>query len=175
MPVVITVVLIIIALLVIFLFITPTIQKKGIVSSLKEYLENNNIEYTLTESENKLYNYDFKVNNKTYLLKIVNIPSFAEIQINNYNTWEVKYGAGDTPGKPQPYKRFLNELRPYLNLKTSESEQRLIILTPKAKKIVKYINECEIVFVKNDTDVYGSKVINEYDYKWILLENQKTE
>lgn len=170
---IIPIIIIVIIVTFIFFLITPSKHQKGVISALKEYLTTNNIEFELTESNNKLYNYNLKVNNKTYLLKLVNLPSHSEVQINNFNTWEVKYGAGDTPGKPQPYKRYLNELRPFLSYQTKDNEQRLIILTPKAKKIVKYINECEIVFVKSETGVYGSKVINEYDYKWIVLENQK--
>ena len=60
---------------------------------------------------------------------------------------------------------MLKDISDFMNLETKENEIKVVIATPSPKKIVKYINECEIVFVKNDTDVYGSKVINEYDYK----------
>ena len=42
--------------------------------------------------------------------------------------------------------------------------KKIVVFLPNVKKIVKYINECEIVFVNSSTDVYGSKVITEDNF-----------
>ena len=55
-----------------------------------------------------------------------------------------------------------------MNLKTQENEIRVVILSPDAKKITKYINECEIVFVNHKTNVYGVRVINESDFSLFI-------
>ena len=86
-------------------------------------------------------------------------PDYSEIQINSRATWEVKYGAGNTPGKAQPHRRFLTEVSAFQNKDFEEGIVKLVLISPKPKKIVKYINECEIVFVKPTTDIYGSNII----------------
>lgn len=46
-----------------------------------------------------------------------------------------------------------------MNYIPQENEIKLVIATPSPKKIVKYINECEIVFVTPYTDIYGTRLI----------------
>ena len=115
--------------------------------------------YEIENIEYKCYNQIIKNGNTTFIVKTINIPDYAEIQINNKVTWEIKYGAGNTPGKAQPYKRMLKDISDFMNLVTKENEIKVVIATPSPKKIVKYINECEIVFVTPYTNVYGTRVI----------------
>ena len=69
------------------------------------------------------------------------------IKINNKTTWEIKYGGGNNPGKSDPYSKYLNQnIDCFMKLETKEDEQKVVVLIPKSKKIVMYINECEIVF-----------------------------
>jgi hypothetical protein len=116
--------------------------------------------YNITNEENKPYDYLISNENTTFIVKLIKIPEYSEIQINNKVTWEVKYGAGNTVGKAQPYKKYLKEIEPFMNLVVDNSFTKLVIATPKPKKMVKYINECEIVFVTPKTDVYGVKLIS---------------
>lgn len=151
-----------------FIFITPAVAKVSTEKGIEKFLSENTENFTFTEAKGKPYHFDLMVNNHKYAIKIVHIPSFAEVQINDRLTWEVKYGAGDVPGRPQPNRKYLDELRPFLKCNLDLDIQKVIILTPKAKKIVKYINECEIIFVTSKTDVYNVKVINENDYSLFL-------
>jgi hypothetical protein len=116
--------------------------------------------YNISNEENKPYDYLISNENTTFIVKLIKIPEYSEIQINNKVTWEVKYGAGNTVGKAQPYKKYLKEIEPFMNLVVDNSFTKLVIATPKPKKMVKYINECEIVFVTPKTDVYGVKLIS---------------
>jgi hypothetical protein len=116
--------------------------------------------YNISNEENKPYDYLISNKNTTFIVKLIKIPEYSEIQINNKVTWEVKYGAGNTVGKAQPYKKYLKEIEPFMNLVVDNSFTKLVIATPKPKKMVKYINECEIVFVTPKTDVYGVKLIS---------------
>ena len=38
--------------------------------------------------------------------------------------------------------------------------RKLYIIYPNATSLLKYINECEMVFVRPETDVYGTNVIS---------------
>lgn len=116
--------------------------------------------YNISNEENKPYDYLISNENTTFIVKLIKIPEYSEIQINNKVTWEVKYGAGNTVGKAQPYKKYLKEIEPFMNLDVDNSFTKVVIATPKPKKMVKYINECEIVFVTPKTDVYGVKLIS---------------
>ena len=43
---------------------------------------------------------------------------------------------------------------------TNFDGKKIVVFLPNVKKIVKYINECEIVLVNELTDVYGAKVVS---------------
>lgn len=156
-------IIIIIVLAIIALFVVVLIFTKNanIKSSIEEnfYTKIKELGYEIKDVEFKCYNQIIKNNNVTFLVKLIKIPEYAEIQINNKVTWEIKYGAGNTPGKAQPYKKMLKDISEFMNLETKENEIKLVIAAPSPKKIVKYINECEIVFVTPYTDVYGTRLI----------------
>lgn len=154
------VVVILIILLVIINTLAPKLKKKKIIKSIDEYLNKTNLAYELIVSKDDIFDIDLKINNRRFIIKVVIIPAYSEVQINNKATWEIKYGAGNTPGKVQPHKRYLTEIIQFQNNEFIDAT-KVIIFSPKPKKIVKYINECEIVFVNSKTDVYGSRIISE--------------
>lgn len=158
----------IIGLIIFFIFSAPVANKGGWASEICKKLTEQNIDFTIDNSNNQIYDYKLLVNDKTFLVKLLGIPSYAEIQINNVTTWEVKYGAGKNPGKAQPFRKYVHGIESFMNLKTQENEIRVVVLTPNAKKITKYINECEIVFVTSKTNVYGIRVVNEDDYSLFI-------
>lgn len=149
---------------IIFKNFEPKIKAKKLIESLTFYLNKLNTKYDLTILKKDIYDIDLKINDKHYVIKILIVPEYSEIQINSRVTWEVKYGAGNTPGKAQPYKRFLTEISEFQKKDFDENIIKLVLINPRPKKIVKYINECEIIFVKSSTDVYGSKIITKDNF-----------
>lgn len=142
----------------------PTIKQTNWFNNINQELTSNNIKYTILKEENNIYDYKLTIDEKIFLIKILYVPSYSEVQINNINTWEIKYGAGKALGKVQPFKKLATNITKFMNYKPNNNEQKIVIICPNAKKITKYINECEIVFVDSKTNVYGAKVINEDDY-----------
>lgn len=153
------------ALIIIYTLIIPKVLSNSFENNLKQYLDNNQISYNLEPSKNRLFNLELTINETIYLLKIINIPNNAEVQVNNMTTWEVKYGAGNHPGKAQPNHKYLSGIAGFMNYKPQTNEKRIVVMTPKSKKIVMYINECEIVFVTPTTNVYGVNIINMDDFQ----------
>ncbi len=154
-------------LLLAFIFIKiflPIIQKKKIIKDLESFSKNNQLNYQPSSNKDV---YDLAITNKeiTFLVKIVIIPSFSEIQINNVSTWEVKYGAGEKVGKVQPHKRYLTEIIPLMKYDAKQAEQKVFVFSPNPKKIVKYVNENEIDFVTSTSNVYGARIIGEKNYQ----------
>lgn len=157
--IIIIIVIALIALGVVIAVLTSNENNKS--KEIQNYLNKiQELGYNISNEENKPYDYLISNENTTFIVKLIKIPEYSEIQINNKVTWEVKYGAGNTVGKAQPYKKYLKEIEPFMNLVVDNSFTKLVIATPKPKKMVKYINECEIVFVTPKTDVYGVKLIS---------------
>lgn len=166
-PLIIFAVIVFIVILVIIFRRTP-VNISGWEQNITSQLNKHNLNYQLSKSENKNYDYDLVIEDKKYLIKLLGIPSYSEVQVNNIVTWEIKYGAGKNPGKVQPFKKYAQGIEGFMNMKTNTNELKVCILCPEAKKITKYINECEIVFVNHKTNVYGIRLINETDYSLFI-------
>lgn len=160
--IIIVIVLIVLGVLV-FVFAKTEHDKSTIEESFANKIKE--LGYEISNIENKCYDQIIKNDKITFIVKNIKIPEYAEIQINNKVTWEIKYGAGNTPGKAQPYKKMLKDISEFMNLETNTNEIKLVIASPNPKKIVKYINECEIVFVTPYTDVYGTRLIGQGNTK----------
>lgn len=155
------IIVLIIVGIVIYSSFLPAITKKKTIKKLYTYLVKSQKSFQLNVTKSDKIDFELTVEEKRYIAKILVVPAYSEIQINNRSTWEVKYGAGNTVGKTQPHRRYLNEIVAFQNLDAEEGTTKIVIITPKPKKIVKYINECEIVFVNSKTDVYGSTIISD--------------
>ncbi len=159
---------IVVGIVVFFILSSPAPNKTGWENEIVAKLTEASIPHQLTKSNNNLYDFELVIEDKKYLIKLLGIPSYSEVQINNVTTWEIKFGAGKNPGKVQPFKRYAQGIEGFMNLVTKQNEQRVVILSPDAKKITKYINECEIVFVNSKTNVYNVRVINESDFSLFI-------
>lgn len=157
-----------------FIWITllPKMKRKKAISTFLEYLNKSNLTYSLKEGNQLFYDFRLEMFDSIYYIKFLILPSFSEVQVNNKTTWEVKYGAGNTPGKAQPKKRYLVEIVDFMKMDIESNAQKFVILSPKPKKIVKYINESEIVFVKPTTDVYGAHLIDEGQFRLFKKESK---
>ena len=110
MPFVIIGIVLLVIFITIYQGILPKIKRKKLIQKVENYLKKLGKDYTLKILEKDIYDIDLVVENKHLVIKILIVPDYSEIQVNSKETWEVKYGAGDTPGKVQPHKRFLNEV-----------------------------------------------------------------
>lgn len=163
-------IIVIIVFVVTLILITkrPAIKTSNWVNNIQLELQKNKVNYKLFKSDISFYDYTLEVNDRTFLIKLLYVPNYSEVQINNVVTWEIKFGAGKNPGKVQPFKKLATGIEGFMNYKPDNKEIKVVVITPNAKKITKYINECEIVFVDSKTNVYGARVINEDDYSLFI-------
>ncbi len=126
--------LIFVAVGVLIITVVSLIIKASIKEQTKEILKKLNEIGTLKESNTSAYHYDFLLNDVTYRLKLLYIGSYKELSINSKTHWQVK-----------PAKKI--KLIP-LNGFDLVEEPKMLIVYPHPKKMVKYINENEIVFIK---------------------------
>lgn len=155
---------IVIAILVIFLLviIINTNNVKGGIDGFKKHIESNHIPCKLEKVQKKPYQFALTLGSNTYALLFISIPDHSEIILNSKTTWELRYGAGNTPGKIHPYKRYLTQVPKFLN--SDESLQKIVIFTPAPKKIAMYINECEMKLINPSDSPYGITIINDQQY-----------
>lgn len=91
-----------------------------------------------------------KINNQIFYFKILLCPNNCDLQINNIETWGIYKNGKFT---------YINDIKKFINSKVSN---KIVVLASKAHTIKKVINECEMIMVNENVDVYNSLVIN-YD------------
>ncbi|MDE5855960.1 MAG: hypothetical protein K2H06_02835, partial [Anaeroplasmataceae bacterium] len=96
-------------------------------------------------------------------IKVIYNFSNQEICINNAIKWQLRKLSDQ-----HETMTFVEGIEPLMRLdlnNTEKKEHKLFIIYPNVTALLKVINECEMVFVYPDTDVYGSQVI---PYKKLL-------
>ena len=156
-----------ITILIILYIIIQILYKKGLVkkylNQVINYFTNLNIKATITQVKNLKKVYEIKTNEKTYYIQLVIVPLNSRIQINNNITWELRTGGKDGIGDAPNKISRLTEIEKFML--TSFEGKKIVVFLPNVKKIVKYINECEIVLVNETTNVYGAKVVSGENFK----------
>lgn len=92
-----------------------------------------------------------------YYIKIIKNPSNQEICINNAIKWQMRKIADREENM-----HFVEGIEPLMRLdltNKNKKEHKLFIIYPNTHALLKVINECEMVFVYPDTDVFGATVV----------------
>ncbi|MBE6137815.1 MAG: hypothetical protein E7176_05410 [Erysipelotrichaceae bacterium] len=101
------------------------------------------------------YDYIFSTPAYDYYIKIVPNMSNQEICVNNAVKWQLRKSFNDQT------LRFVEGIDGLMKMEMDETKayKKLFIVYPNARSLLKYINECEMVFVSPTTDVYGTNII----------------
>ena len=154
---------VIIFLLILFIIIYNLIKKwrttkmfydcEKVLQSLID--KNNPNQYKIERINSKEpYDYIFRTPKYNYYIQIV--PNFGayEICINNSVKWQIRKSFNDES------MNFVPNVDKLMRIDIDDPKARkLYIIYPNATSLLKYINECEMVFVRPETDVYGANVI----------------
>lgn len=100
---------------------------------------------TLLESNSKRFDYTWVLENKTYLIKLFYTPSAKEVSFNSKMHWQVATNGG----------KKLFATNGFADLEGN----KLIVVYPTPGKMVKHINENEVVFVKPTMDIFGMNAV----------------
>ena len=134
-------------------FLKPIINKIKVKNKLLYNISKSNLSYTLTKEKKDGCDYKLLINGKEFYIKVVIVPKNCDLQINNIDTWVCYIKASSDSMKT----KLVNNLSSFMN---SSLDNRIVILSKKAKTIKKVINECEMIMVKPETDVYKINIIN---------------
>lgn len=159
--IIIVIILILIALLILLNIIYKIQSIKNIVKKITIKLTKK--DHNLQINKLNKNTYEFITSTDKYVFFIENIPTNTTIQINNKTTWEMKISNNSSTGASHQNSKILASIIKFMNFETDD--KKIIIFTPDPKKIVMYINECEIIIVNSKTNVYGTNIIlvNEID------------
>lgn len=132
-------------LFVLFVVIIVIIEnnKKRFVHAIEHKLKHHG---TLEKVTNNSHQYVLKKQDRTYLIRLIYAPSVKEVSFNSKRHWQLFSSSG----------KKMIETHGFQDIEGN----KLIIIYPQPGKIVKYINENEIVFVNPKSDVFGMSAIH---------------
>ena len=146
------------ALIVIYIIVTLIVKAKAYDSIYKTLLSISN---DVKKTKNKAFDYEMRHNNRTFLIKVIYNPSSDEICINAKHYWQKNHGVVSSRKKGDQMKGVYDLIFYDLEANGYPSDTvKLYVIYPESKRLMKVINECEMVFIKPDVDIYGSRVIN---------------
>lgn len=156
--IIVIIILLIIAIVVYNIMIKNNIKKMYMeIERLFESLvdENEPDEYNFIKVFNNKYDYVFDTPAYKYYIKVVPNLSNEEICVNNSVKWQLRKSFNDES------LRFVENIEGLMRMddEIEKNIKRLYIVYPNARTLLKYINECEMVFIHPDTDVYGTNII----------------
>ncbi|MCI5744680.1 MAG: hypothetical protein MR270_00105 [Erysipelotrichaceae bacterium] len=127
------------------------------VKRVKRSLQKHNKDFIFYKA-NKTIDCDFilKIYDKTYYVKVLDVPHNCELQINNIDAFYY-YSNFNKAAKINPIANMSKFMK-------SKMENKIIILSFKAKAIKMYINECEMIKVNEKTNVYNVHILNYNEY-----------
>lgn len=114
----------------------------------------------------KAFDFEMNYNNKTFLIKMIYHPKKHEINVNSPNYWQVNRGTVSSRKSGEQMKNVYDLLK-YKPLENGypKNTVRLYVIYPNSRSLMKVINECEMKFIKPETDIYGCRINNYTDLK----------
>lgn len=135
-----------------------TKMKNDILRLFSTACKNKNItEYTLQFLKKDHYDIYFESDKSIYYAKIIVNPGCHEICVNNAIKWQIR-----RLNDNQEHLNFVENIESLMRLdlqNNAKKEYKLFIVYPNARALLKVINECEMVFVYPDTNVYGASLV----------------
>lgn len=150
-------------LLIIFAIVTNIAKRNAIKKMYNEVervlediiIANPHAKCMMEKVFNAQYDYILKTPNYDYYIKVVPNLSNQEICVNNSVKWQLRKSFNDET------MRFVEGIEGLMRMEldTPKAYKKLYIIYPNARTLLKYINECEMVFIHPNTDVYGTNII----------------
>lgn len=149
-----------------FIFIMQAIKQKLVKKAIITAATENNLDYEIINSKENGISFILKTKEKQYNIKVLSVPKNCDLQINNIDTWVIYK---KTFGSSTLTCKTIDNMTDFMN---SKLENRIVILTSQAKTIKKVINECEMIMVKPDTNIYGVNILNNNQIDLLFSKNK---
>lgn len=127
-------------------------------AALNTGVDDYNIEFVKKDAYDLVYEDDKRV----IYVKIVYNPANREICVNNAIKWQLRTHGGSEEMS------FVEGIEALMRMDVKQKEKynkKVYIVYPSARALLKVINECEMVFIYPETDVYGTYILSYNDLK----------
>lgn len=102
----------------------------------------------------KSYNYVLTLNETVYYIKVLNVSKNNILSINSKYVWEIR------TGKPNGIS-FKTSSKTMLDMtEFNELKNKIIVFKGKPYKVLKYINESEVVDISDNQEIFDIKIFN---------------
>lgn len=109
--------------------------------------------FKTSKSKNKHYDFDIEINNIAYQMKVLKTNERTQITVNSLTIWEIAKGLKNGI-------RFKKTSSNLINLTAfNKCENKLIFLTGKPYRILKYLNESDIVVISDEKVINNIKLV----------------
>jgi len=125
-------------------------RKRELIKSLKKHFNVNTKFFS---------DYDFEVesSSKTYFVKVLNITVNHQVTINSKTVWDLKKGVISGI-------RFKTVASSLVNLEEfNKLDNRIIVLTSKPFKVLKVLNESDLLDISNEKEVNDTFITSDID------------
>lgn len=124
---------------------------------LESLMDSSNDEkFKLEKIYSEAFDYIFQTPRYLYYIKVIANMGNQEICVNNAVKWQLRKAFNDESI------RFVEHVEGLMRMdidSKNKEVKKLYIVYPNARSLLKYINECEMIFIHPDTDVYGTNII----------------
>ena len=153
--------------IVLFFAILNIFKKKKALDEVKQTLIEIAGESSVVKIDSKAFDFEMDYNNKKFLIKMIYHPTRNEININSKDYWQVNEGTVSSRKSGTQMQGVYDLVNFDLasNGYNKNDTQKLYVIYPSSRVLLKVINECEMEFIKPETDIYGCKVNNFTDLK----------
>ena len=138
------------------------IMFENVYNVLKDVQNNIPGDSRIVRCYTKTHDFYFESPNRRYYIKVIHNPGNHEICVNNALKWQLRKSLGDDR------MHFVDGIEPLMRMEVEQSTKpakKLYIIYPNTKSLLKYINECEMIFIHPTTDVYGTNIIRFTDFE----------
>lgn len=111
--------------------------------------------FTYTRIKNKAFDLILKKDGEEYYVKVIFNPREDEININSKYYFQINHGVVSSRKKGE-------KLEKVYDLIDLNQKNKIYVIYPGSKRLMKVINECEMIFIDDNTDIYGTKM---YQFK----------
>jgi hypothetical protein len=102
----------------------------------------------------KDYHFELTIDQTTYYIKTIKTNDNCILSINSKYVWEIRYGKRDGLS-------FKTTSKTILDMKSFQLyPHKIVVLKSQPYKILKYINESEVIDISSEKEVYDIKILN---------------
>ncbi|HBT59620.1 MAG: hypothetical protein WCZ13_01820 [Acholeplasmataceae bacterium] len=128
-----------IAFILLWLFL-QSIKKKNM-----EKLEIELRQFGEVTRQKDIYDFTLQIENSIYKIKVIYASNLKEVSFNSKKHWQVSNSSGSKMLDTKGFETL--------------SGNKIILIYPTPERVLRYINENEVVFVKPSMDIWGMNVL----------------